>query len=316
MSDRLTRRSEESYLRAMQISSAQIMVFVEGKDFDEYFYGKICQVVCTEKYKVHRAEQIPLSNNQGKTKSAGGKKSLISWFEYLEQHSKLVNDNIDGKRQVVVVFLDKDVDDLLGKTICSPHLIYTKYYNIENHIFVGGDLNKAAAIIASHDPQEKIIGDCTQWRQAVAEYWKRWVKLCLFAVTTELKCECNYSNLPSKNQPLYSRIKDDIYLAYEQIVKKNSPLTEEQFQESFESISNRVDELYVAGEHDMVFKGKWYAGFLEAKIEEVIGEKLTGKSGHKSYFQAIISTLNFNGEWAEHFKRPLNFLLDEMKKIP
>jgi len=309
MSDRLIRRSEESYLRAMQMSSALLMVFVEGKDFDEYFYGKICQAVCTEKYKIRRAEQIPLSNNQGKTKSAGGKKSLTSWFEYLEQHSKLVNDNIDGKKQVVVFFLDKDVDDLLGKIITSPHLIYTKYYNIENHIFVEGDLNQAAAVIASHDPQEKIIGDCTQWRQAVAEYWKGWVKLCLFAVKTELKCECNYSNLPSKNNPLYNRLKDDIYLAYEQIIKNNSLLTEAQFQESFVAISNQVDELYAAGEHDMVFKGKWYAGFLEAKIEAVIGEKLTDKSSHKSYFQIIISTLDFNGEWAEHFKRPLLKLL-------
>jgi len=136
------------------------------------------------------------------------------------------------------------------------------------------------------------------------------VKLCLFAETIGLECECNYSNFPSKNQPLYNRIKDDIYSAYEQSVKNKSPLTAEQFQESFESISNKVDELYATGEHDMVFKGKWYAGFLEAKIEEVIGEKLTGKSGHKSYFQAIISTLDFNSEWAEHFKKPLLKLLE------
>jgi hypothetical protein len=159
MSDRLTRRSEESYLRAMQMSSAQLMVFVEGKNFDKYFYGNICQAVYTEKYKICLAEEISLSNNQGETKSAGGKKSLISWFKYLEQHSKLVNDNIEGKKQIVVFFLDKDVDDLLGKLIISPHLIYTKCYNIENHIFVEGDLNKAAAVIASHDPQEKIILD-------------------------------------------------------------------------------------------------------------------------------------------------------------
>jgi hypothetical protein len=120
--------------------------------------------------------------------------------------------------------------------------------------------------------------------------------------------------LPSKNQPLYNRIKDDIYLAYEQIVKESSSLTEELFQESFESISHKVDELYAAGKHDMVFKGKWYAGFLEAKIEGVIGKKLT-KPSHKSYFQTILSTLDFNAEWAEHFKEPLKFLLDEMKKI-
>lgn len=226
INQRLTYSTPEEYLRDMQLSSAQIIVFVEGTNFDRYFYGAICKLVFTEKYEIRLAEEIPLSNNPGEIKSAGGKKSLTSWFKYLEQKSALLT-NFKGKKQIVV-FL----------------------------------------------------------------------------------CECNYSNLPNQNQPLYNRLKDDIYFKYEQIVKQSSPLTEEQFQEGFESISNQVDELYAAGKHDMVFKGKWYAGFLEAKIEEVIGEKLTGKSGHKSYFQTIISTLDFNGEWAEHFKRPLLKLIE------
>jgi len=158
---RLTYSTPEEYLRDMQLSSVPIIVFVEGKNFDKYFYGAICKLVFTEKYEIRLAEEIPLINNQGVTKFAGGKQPLISWFEYLKRKSALIANFMD-KKQVVVFFRDKDVDDLLGKLIISPHFIYTKYYNIENHIFVEGDLNKAAAVIASHDPQEKIIGDCTQ----------------------------------------------------------------------------------------------------------------------------------------------------------
>jgi len=297
MSDRL-KHTPEGYLRAMQMTTVQLIAFVEGEDYDEYFYSKICQTTDV-KYQVRRAREIPLN-------SAGGKRSLILWFKYLEEHLALFI-NSSEQKQVSVFFLDKDVDDILGKMIESQHIVYTEYYCIENYIFVEGDLNKVAAIIASRDPQKPIIGDCAKWRQEVAKQWKTWVKLCLFSRMNG-KCECNYGSLPEKNKPLYEMLKDDIYSQYKEIVKVSSKLTENKFNKSFSDICKKVDELYAIGKHDSVFKGKWYAGFFEVTIEQKVG-KLGNKTVHKSYSQTIISTLDFSAKWTKHFKKPLKSLI-------
>lgn len=310
MTDRLI-HSSSGYLRSMQMTSARLLAFVEGEEFDRYFYSGICQTI-TANYQIRRVQEVP--NFDGKNKSAaGGKKALISFFEHLKQKSKLfINDN--EQKQISIFFLDKDVDDILGKIIISPHIIYTKYYCIENHIIAHGDLNKAATIIASYDMQYQIIGNNIQWRQEVAKRWKEWVILCIFSIKYQLSCECTYKTLPNRNKPLYTSLSKDIYLFYENIVKEAiySQMTEEDFKNALDHIREKVNELYATGKHDFVFKGKWYAGFLEATIE-LVETKQSSKSSHKSYFQTIIATLNFNDEWVDDFKNPIKQLFSKLQ---
>jgi hypothetical protein len=309
MSDNRLKHTPEGYLHAMQMTSAQLLAFVEGENFDEYFYAEICRTM-TDDYQIRRAREIPLSDDN---KSAGGKKALISWFNYLKQHSALAMNSLEQEK-VFVFFLDKDIDDIIKEIIKSPHIIYTKYYCIENHIFTEGNLNKTAAIIASRDSQRMMLGDSAKWRQEVAQQWKSWVKLCLFSRKYKLNCECNYGNLPKKSDnPLYEMLADDIYLQYKEIVKNSSKLTEKQFNQSFGSICKKVDDLYAKGEHDLIFKGKWYAGFFKMAIERVIGTKPSDSD--KSCFQITMSTVDFNGKWAEHFKKPLKSLLKKINKF-
>jgi len=62
----------------MQISERRVFAFVEGKTTDPYFYGRICESVCQQidiSYIICMAQELPTQT--------GGKKSLITFFEYL-----------------------------------------------------------------------------------------------------------------------------------------------------------------------------------------------------------------------------------------
>lgn len=238
--------------------------------------------------------------------STGGKPALIAFFLYFGQNSALL-DNFKGKKTGILFFLDKDVDDLLRKQRRSEHVVYTQYYDVENHIFVEGDLGKAAAAAASMDYQQIIagIGDYKQWRYQVAEKWKQWVKLCLFARKKNIGCECTYSNPSKVNNPLYNLLDSTIYAQYLNLLETRSGLSSIQFKNAFKRVSKQVDDFYIAGEQDRIFKGKWYAGFLEAKITNIAGNTpFNSKTLSNRLITAITMTLDFDAPWAEHFKEP------------
>ena len=143
---RLT-HSYKAYLRFMQISDKNIFAFVEGKIVDPYFYGKICEFVCQTNnlsYRICRSQEI---------NGNGGKQVLLTFFEYLKRNSALVQ-NFKGKSIIVIFFLDKDVDDYLRIQRHSENLVYTQYYDIENHIFIHGNLVQAISASTSMDNQE------------------------------------------------------------------------------------------------------------------------------------------------------------------
>lgn len=288
------------------MSSNQIFVFVEGKINDPYFYGEICRAVVSQsgiRYTICQAKEIP-----GGT---GGKPSLIAFFLYLKRNYALL-DNFKGKKTAIIFFLDKDVDDLLRKQRHSEHVVYTQYYDVENHIFVEGDLAKAAAASASMDYQEIItgIGDYKKWRYQVAEKWKEWVKLCLFARKKDIGCECSYRYPSQINNPLYGLLDSTAYAKYLNILENRSGLSSEKFKRAFKRVSKQVDDLYVAGESDRIFKGKWYAGFLEAKIKTIAGNTpFNSKTLANRLTTAITVTLDFDAPWAKHFKEPLKKLI-------
>jgi len=307
--NRLT-HSFQGYRRKMQMSSHQIFVFVEGKINDPYFYGEICRAVVSQssgiRYTIRQAKEIP-----GDT---GGKPALIAFFLYLKQSSALLDD-FKGKKTGIIFFLDKDVDDLLRKQRCSEHIVYTQYYDVENHIFVEGDLAKAAAAAASMDYQQMIagIGDYKKWRYQVAEKWKQWVKLCLFARKKDIGCECTYSNPSKVNNPLHESLDSTAYAQYLNLLENRSGLSSVQFKNAFKRVSKQVNDFYLAGEHDRIFKGKWYAGFLEAEIKTIAqNTPFNSKTLADRLVTAITMTLDFNAPWAEYFKEPVKKLIKKL----
>ncbi len=303
---RLT-HSFKAYLRYMQMSRHQVFAFVEGKVNDPYFYGKICDSVCHPSgvsYEICRAQELSVDS--------GGKQVLISFFKYLRQKSTLFS-IFKEKSTGVLFFLDKDVDDFLRTKKRSNHVVYTHYYDIENHIFYHVDLIEQIAVSASLDCQEvkSYFPDITNLKRNLAVKWKKWVKLCLFVTKKKINCEFNYG-VPSRiNNPLHGPVDQTEYNRRLDSIKETLGITSTQFHNSFKRISDYVDEIYDQGEHDRIFKGKWYAQIIASMIKDRVGKSIIHSvSLETRLISNATMSLDFEKSWADHFKEPVKNLIN------
>ena len=287
--------SESATKRALGMSRYQLFVFVEGVS-DLSFYSAICDKVCDKvKFHIYPANEHPFLKEEmeeSDIENTSGKKGIVFLFERFRE-KKLLTIDFQGEKKVVIFFLDKDVDDLLETQIFSEHVVYTKYYTLENHVFVEGDIITGVAITASMTTQQvrEIIESSHDWRRKIAKKWLDYVKLCFFVRKFEKsvkerpeeweKWTCRYSKPPAE-------FEKNCYQTYVS-------------SEDYSTISQSIEHLYDCGEHDVVFNGKWYAHLLRKELPK------TGN--HSELLNCIQATLDFNAAWAEHFKQPLRKLL-------
>src|SRR4051812_4442004 len=135
-------RPPSAFKRYMQMSSTTVFVFVEGFDHDPYFYGRVCDPVLNTlelKYEIVAGWRL---------QDYGGKQVLLNFFQYLSTTNCLLS-TFNGKRVLCLFFVDKDLDDILNEKIPSQHVVYTRYYSVENYLFVHGDLIDASASASS-----------------------------------------------------------------------------------------------------------------------------------------------------------------------
>jgi hypothetical protein len=100
--------------------------------------------------------------------------------------------------------MDKDLDDLQRKKKRSPHVVYTEHYDVQNYIFLHGNLVKGAASAASVDPVKLSaeMQDPAKWCLNRAKLSRGWIALCLQVMKDYISCEANYSVIsPVQTRP-------------------------------------------------------------------------------------------------------------------
>ena len=303
------RHSPRGYLRSMQMSNHRIFAFVEGKT-DPYFYSRICESVCAPAgitFELRRAQELPAQ--------AGGKQALLVFFGYMRRVALLLSD-FKGKTWGAIFFVDKDVDDLMRTQKRSPHLVYTEYYDFENYIFKYGDLLNAMSAAASVNRLwlESQIGTVDTWRSSLAERWKEWVELCLFAKLKKVPGTVNYGvSVSPINIAINGPVDTTRYQQHLINLETASGLTNVQFVRSFRRISKLVEALYRSGEHDRIFKGKWYMALFEADIKTLAGTTPINSRGLANRLVYVLAaTLDFDEGWADHFKDPIRDLISKL----
>lgn len=303
------RYSWNGFVRSLQLSRVDLHAFVEGWS-DRYFYDKICQRVCREtamKSHVRTAGELP-----GET---GGKTSLLRFFEYMRR-KKLLLQEFKGHRFALIFFLDKDIDDLRRRQKQSNHLIYTEYYHLENYFFRYADLIEVSAAAASLDADSirAVLGDQRLWMVRVANEWKEWVKLCSAAQLLDARVGCGYSRPSQIHHAPYGALNIAAANALADQLEMTCGLTVVQFRRLIARNSQRIDRIYIAGQHDRVFKGEWYARFLAEDIRKAAAGRAYNANGLESrLLSAIPLSLDVDQAWAGHFKSPISFLVRQLQ---
>jgi hypothetical protein len=206
-------------------------------------------------------------------------------------------------------YLDKDLDDLFHTKVFSDHVVYTRYYHVENYLFVQGDILRGAAAGASLD-QESIaptLGNLEDWRARKAALWRDWVVLCLFAEVFGVQSRCLYKRTDSAvNNPPSAPTNAAAHEMCKQELRSKYAGTQGDFARHFSRIERMVERYYRMGRYDLIFKGKWYVRHLQSDVENAMeGQNFSSHALSNAIVAALRATVDFEGEWAEHLKQPL-----------
>jgi hypothetical protein len=289
----------------MQMSATRVFIFVEGRNTDAFFYGEISRPVCEDvglECEIVRADRVS---------SGGGKQGLLALYRHFEATDSLI-ERSRGTNSWCLFYLDKDVDDVLGELVLSPHIVYTPCYTVENALFMFGNLIRAMAAASSLDAARlaQRIPDKTAWARAKATVWREFVALCLFSQKQGIHTDCTYK---CNSSPLHEggpgTVADRLEARKIELVQR-SGLTAEQIDHKFRACLRLIDRVYRKNQHDSVFNGKWYIPLLMREIEAVAGgEQYSAHALANGLAAALKATLDFSARWTEHFRAPLRDLI-------
>jgi len=305
------KHSTAGYLRAMQMSTDQLWVFVEGKIADRYFYGRLLDEECKMsgvRYKLVLAQDLP--DAQG----GGGKKVLLSFFSFLRQRRSLFT-VLGNKKTTALFLLDKDVDDM--KRVCkrSQHLVYTEYYCVENYLFRHGNIIDAAAACLQLDRRtiESVLGANDAWLQSAVNRWFDWTTLCLSAAMLGVTSSCNYGARSQVNTDINGSTDNRLVATKRAAIARGCTLELNSVQDFFGAIENRTKRYYSSDRHDHIFNGKWYASILEKDLSAIaISSSTTSNGLSKRIISNLLQSLNYNERWSDRFRSAIRLQLSKL----
>jgi len=285
----------------MQLSSTDLFVFVEGKQSDPYFYARICASIpdLHVRYEICTARQLP-----GAT---GGKQALLSFFSFLRQCRALVS-SLEGQATTSIFILDKDVDDLQHKKKRSQHVVYTEYYDVQNYIFMYGNLLTGAASAASVDPARlrAELSDAPRWCLRIVRLWREWISLCLCVLEENISCEVNYKVLSRVQTRPCGPTDARRYATLTRDVARRCGLPVAVFRQRLAATTRKVDKYFARGQHHRIFKGKWFATVLADDVDRIMAGRPYDSSRLASRLtSSVAATLDFTEPWADHFRNPI-----------
>ncbi|MGW9244689.1 hypothetical protein [Streptomyces badius] len=276
------------------MSQAQFFVFVEGKYSDTFVHGSNCDLALTPlgvQYEVIRSDQI--------SGSGSGKTRLLAHYEMLRMNGQLA-DKFKGKTAVAVFFMDKDLDEIHGRQVTSDHVIYTAFYDVENHIFAEGDIRHAVAAACNIDPQRvrQELPSGQEWQTQVALYWQDWVRLCFAANILKFHGEANYGRLSPVNPKPYGPPEKTSVARY---THRSHALARQVCPngcQDWELARAQVDTLYNAGRHNEIFKGKWYSEILSRWLIDFDSD-IDTRALAATLVKQVASTMKFDSPWSQ-----------------
>lgn len=285
------------------MSTRSVFVFVEGT-LDRYFIGRVCQAhLGAVDYELAYAAEIP-------EQIGSGKGALLALYQFLRSRGCL-RDDFQGKRTYVLFFLDKDVDDVLRSRRRSTHVVYTSFYELENHVFAAGDLMGALASAAQIDPPaalQVLGGDSVGWRRRAAETWQAWVVLCLCARMLGIRGPASFSRNSQVNNGCYGALDPALEageLAALRAAARGVPSAR------FDAVLTRATAIvrsrYRIQAHDTIFKGKWYAGFVRHALTTALPGTPKGRlNGLEDRLLSLLAySTPVDAEWTTRYRDAL-----------
>jgi len=257
------RFSAEGALRALQISNAKILIFVEG-GLDRAFADRAIRSIGRgqiSNYQVRSAKEFS---------GTGGKPELIKLFKLLRSKSMLEAVSF-GKQSYALFLMDKDVDDLTKRLLRSKHVVYTRTYDLEGALFLAGDVKKAFAdaCLVTLEQAGDMMTDGLNFAIDVASLWADWIALCMVSAKLKVNCGCTFDRPSTINTPPLSPSAHAEADSMQNSIANVANIEILHVGKLFASMRRRHIASISAHEPFKYFKGKWLAHLLDAHCQTV-----------------------------------------------
>ncbi|MGO4478051.1 DUF4435 domain-containing protein [Massilia sp. 2TAF26] len=247
--------SSAAYLRTLQISKAQLFVFVED-GLQKRFHDRVIanELKKSVKYEVRAAKELP--------NGIGGKIGIIDLYKKLRKGASLQGEKF-GKKFSCFFFLDKDVDDLNGKRLRSPHVLYTPTYDIEGLLLQCGDLAKAVADALGTAEAEAEVWLGQNFIQFNVEQWKEWTALCIISQLKKKNTGATFARPSAINCGPNGTVSATQLNQMKSALKNALGFTSEKFEALYSRYLKTVIRDIGKGQPLAHFKGKWFSNILQ-----------------------------------------------------
>lgn len=301
------RHSQAGFLRLLQMGSAHVAVLVEGR-VDRLFFDQLV----SHELAARPALTALIRTAREVMAGAGGKKALLSYYDYLRRRSALVTE-LGGKKTSILICLDKDLDDLTGTRRRSRHVIYTEHFDVESYLFLHGDLVSATSAATTLDRVtiDSVLAPAVTWTRRVSMRWREWVAICVFEITNKCSSGGNYGVCPSPVHTPGGDLDGVRFGDRMAALQQESGCPGPEFAARWDRVVRRVDRLFARGKGDIVFKGKWYAWLLVVYVAGAVASRDVDLSKVRDELpKYLIQTLDFDLPWTTVLRGRLLEVLD------
>lgn len=254
------RYSQNGGVRALQISTAKIFVFVEGA-LDRACADKLLRAISRGvdgNYQVRSIKEYS---------GTGGKTEVLKLFKHMRSKAMLDSDRL-GKRCYLIFLLDKDADDLTRRIISSRHIVYTTTYDLEGQLFLAGEVHDAlaAACFVTRADAVSLLPDKDNFTKSLARTWGEWVALCLLSTRLKVNCGCTFDRLSAVNEPFFNSSDPAKVSDFINEIANRRNLTATQALGRFRRVRKHHADSIESGHPFRYFKGKWLGCVLEKHV--------------------------------------------------
>lgn len=299
--------SRNGLVRAVEISRSAVSAFVEGF-LDRTFFGALINENEAAKGKV---VEIRLAH-EVHTSLGNGKTALLALHRKLRQHNRLIFASGTGKK-AVLVFLDKDIDDLKRTRRRCPHVIYTKYYSVENYLFRHGDLLKTLTCGGCLDCQSLgTLPTNRQWTRRAAQSWEAWIAFCLMTSKYGTPGLPNFGVSSLMHSGPYAPLNVPRQAALLKAVSKKTGKTMAEVNSAYAKELARVQAFLATDSIDQLFNGKWYFRFLVSDAKRLAAGRQLPSGLEDRLGGALLGSLDFRALWTDILQRRITYILAQL----
>lgn len=309
---RLSFTSRAFVQRIKMIQSARLVLVVEGKSHDGWYYEKLCRAEPKlSKIGIMTFTSSSIGRELGAA-NVGGKKGVLLVHDYLRARNLLAFGS-GRSRKAVMCCLDADHDRVRNKIRRSRNITYTRLPDVEAHLLSGCDEVELFACILSASEVQMLAAKSqfVGWQKSYAEIVRNWVIACHTSAEIPIINGPSADTAPPlQKTPPFSLKKDELT----RIEKASrSAVSEDEYVRANRLAVSRINGLYEKGRQLELLKGKWLAGYLAALLLQYAKANDLGSSCGKDVVIACAKGLQkFEGKWVEYFQgRVLRLLEDE-----